>query len=386
MSNHAYYLGEFLRMDHPKMKSIPKIDDIVDHNELHKGPEYLCCKVRPERRPRLIESHQKNARFEITHLVHNTSLDNFLNIVNEGKIRPGKEKEIKGIGTYRMSWWGLSFNKQITRTYYTEMKTALEHGGIHKLSLLNSPPFCKPSRYGNFRITIPVGKLIENYESSIKGKSQQRILWTDVYRWEVMHTILIHPEELSEVFKDLPLMDKYLGGIENPDQAVIKQNRSTWIWCPQSTSNIHPDSKKKDMKFKAWDHLTFAFLIPEDCEGIQLVDEDLKELVLNISLHSVPETCNLSSDKRSVTKYTALKWLASEAPRQLHDEHMKQAVIQRLAKINDEHLAEKIYGNRGLEKAREDAKKALNRALQGLKVKDEEEDELVAAVKKLAIN
>ena len=280
-----------------------------------------------------------------------------------------------------MSWWGLSFNKQITETYYTKMKKALEREGIHKLSLLNSPPFCKPSRYGNLRITIQVGKLIENYESSIKGKSQRRILWTDVYRWEVMHTILIHPEELSEAFKDLPLMDEYVKGIENRDP-VIKQNRSAWIWCPQSTSNIHPDSKKKDMKFKAWDHVTFAFLIPDDCDGIQLVDEDLKELVLNISLHNVSETCNLSSDKSTVSnKYTALKWLASEAPRQLHDEHMKKAVIQRLAKINDEHLAEKFYGNTDLEKARDDAGKTLNSALHGLKLKDEEEDELVAAVK-----
>ena len=29
MSNHAYYLGKILRMDHPEMKSIPKIDDRV---------------------------------------------------------------------------------------------------------------------------------------------------------------------------------------------------------------------------------------------------------------------------------------------------------------------------------------------------------------------
>ena len=79
------------------------IESIVDHNELHKGPEYLCYRVRAERRARLLTSHQKHVRFEITHLVHNTSLDNFLSIVNEGKIRPGKEKEIKGIGTYHMS-------------------------------------------------------------------------------------------------------------------------------------------------------------------------------------------------------------------------------------------------------------------------------------------
>ena len=175
--DHAYYLGEFLRMQHPQMKRAP----FVGQSELQKGPDHACYDVTKEVQSQLKETHEEHAQFEITHLVHSTSLDNFLSIIKEGIIRAGEEKTIKGLDrnnplkeeSYRLSWWALSFNKQITNSYKTKMQSILFNSGIdyqsptQKISLLNSSPFCQPSRYGNFRLNIPVKKLIEYYESSI---------------------------------------------------------------------------------------------------------------------------------------------------------------------------------------------------------------------------
>ena len=286
--DHAYYLGKFLRMDHPEMKTIPTIEEhhIVDPIYLQEGPEYLCYKVSDKVKSSLKNTHQDYAQFEMRDLVHNTSLDDFLSIIEESLIRPSKkERQIEGIGTFHLSWWGLSFDKEITRRYKSEMQKVLFGAGIdyeskpQRIQLLNSSPFCQPSRYGNYRITIPINKMIEYYEESF-GECQRRILWTEIfYRCEVDHTLLVHPKtrEFSELFKDLPLMDEYLE-IQGKD-GVIKGIGGKWFWCPQSTSIFHPESKPSECKYKAWDQLTFAFLIPEErewkkCEGIKIPDED----------------------------------------------------------------------------------------------------------------
>ena len=110
-----------MRMDDPEMKDIPKIEgrDIVDPFCLQEGPEYSCYKVIDKEK--LMKIHRDYANFEITDLVHSTSLDNFVSIIKKGMITPGREKPIWGLykdnplreESFRMSWWGLSFNKKI---------------------------------------------------------------------------------------------------------------------------------------------------------------------------------------------------------------------------------------------------------------------------------
>ena len=383
--NHAYRLGEFLRMGHPEMKTIPKIKGrhIVDPICLQEGPEYLCYKVSDKVKTELKEKHQHYARFKIKELAHNTSLDKFLSIVNGGIIRPGEEKPIRGLykdnpgkeESICLSWWGLSFNKEKTETYRNEMRSVLRLAGIdynsepQKISLLNSGPFSQPSRYGNFRITIPVNKLIKYYEASI-GKCQLRILWTDVfYQCEVNHTILVHPENptLSEVFKDLPLMDEYLES-QKEDPVIIKGTEDEWIWCPQSTSVIHPEPGK----FKAWDHVTFAFLIPEGCKGIKIPEEDLERLLGKVTLHSVTKV---------ETKYEAMTRFL-RFPKKLPN-HLYRALVYRFKEYYDELVRNDRYGNEAKIPGHDEAIKVLKATIRRLEA---EQNIPTTALRQMSLN
>ena len=77
----------------------------MDEEKLHilkTSPEYLCYEKKVKEhtdKDKLKSTHQKHAQFEIPHLVHNTALDNFLGILCDKTIKPGSEKEIKGIGS-----------------------------------------------------------------------------------------------------------------------------------------------------------------------------------------------------------------------------------------------------------------------------------------------
>ena len=139
---------------------------------------------------------------------------------------------------------------------------------------------------------MPVDELLNCYKESV-GEYQSCILCTEVYAHEVMHIVLVHPTNMEGEFNDLQTLDDYMTKEPNP---VVKRDGAQLIWHPQSTSIRHPDlewykywfkvnkdeikprmqeEKKYKSKLKQWDHLTFAFLIPEDRDGIRISSEVL---------------------------------------------------------------------------------------------------------------
>ena len=83
---------------------------------------------------------------------------------------------------------------------------------------------------------------------------------------------------------------------------VVKEIHDKWIWCPESTSIIHPDTTGDKKECKSWDHLTFAFLIPDGCEGIGISKENLMK---DLSFQRISET-NRSPDKGYKTVFKAI--------------------------------------------------------------------------------
>ena len=288
----------------------------------------------------LKSTHQKHAQFEISHLVHNTALDNFLGILNDEIIKPGSEKEIKTIGRYKFSWWGLSVEKQERDNYRSEMKRLIK-GTRGTSAMLDTGPFCKTSRYGNFRISLPVRELFEHYKTSLGGEKaeyQKRILWTTAYyENEVMHTILVHPkdEKIEKEFGHLQTMEDYMADNEG-SYPVVKEIHDKWIWCPESTSIIHPDTTGDKKECKSWDHLTFAFLIPDGCEGIGISKENLMK---DLSFQRISET-NRSPDKGYKTVFEAIVALLEKAPQKLNKKNL-QLLLKQIPDSIEEKLSEK---------------------------------------------
>ena len=277
-----------------------------------------------------------------------------------------------------------------------------------KIQLLNSTPFWQPSRYGNFRITSPIEKLINYYKASF-GKCQGRILWTDVFfRCEVSHTILVHPKtpKFSEIFKDLPLIDKEdeekrealpskdedqeateMNLESEEEDTVIKRKGDKLTWRPQSTSIFQSGPETH----KAWDQLTFAFLIPEEpgekmCDGIKIPDEDLIELIRKMTLHDVSKFTDHSPDKGAQTKYEAMiRFLRS--PCNNLPKHLHSALIYRFKEYYEELVRDDKYGNEVKTKGHDRAIEALDAAIQKLKAEEDmEADDPADPVRQLVFN
>ena len=257
-------MGKFVRIENIKEGLVKDWGD----GDLQNSSDYSCYNISDEDKNALKETHAKYAHFPITHLVHDTKMENVLSILTDGKMRKGREKKYKISNkeqSYHFSWWGLAFDENQTEKYRNPMADAIDkilkkNNSKQGIELLSSHPFSGTAkeRYGPWRFSVPVDELLKCYKESI-GEYQTRILCTEVYTYEVMHTILVHPASMKGEFEDLglPTLDEYMTKEPNP---VVSKNGDQWIWHPQSTSVRHPDIKR----CKQWDHLTFAFLIPEE--------------------------------------------------------------------------------------------------------------------------
>ena len=297
----AYCIRKFVRIE-----DIPKeVELIVKGTKCNKrnttSSDYLCYAL-TKGQEKLEKVHKGHAHFPISHLAHDTNGVAGVNILKDEKITGGREKEFKGVGLYHFSWWGLAFNKNETEDYKMHITEAINSKlGENKVDdqrveLLSSHPFSwkVKKRYGPWRFqhriqrlgrggqetwppwhppgsatgfSVPVDDLLKCYEESLKENYQKRILCTEVYKRQVMHTILVHPKSMEREFKDLglPTLEDYMEKEPNPVVSRDPDDVNKWIWHPQSTSVRHPYYEftfSDNLKWKRWDHLTFAFLIP----------------------------------------------------------------------------------------------------------------------------
>ena len=293
--------------------------DFLNRNTFKSSPEYACYNVFCADR-QLTKIHKNFAKFSISNLVHYTSVENYASILKECIVRPGKRRLLGDLGSFQLSWWSLSYDPQTDAECITYVDAMEERGspnlGEYK-KLLRSCPFSSFSRYGNYGVSVPILSLLKLYEESVLAKCQLRILWTYVYQWEFMHTVLVIPENMSSTFEKLPLLDTYMTTAAYP--VVQRRGKNGWVWCPQLTSVMYPDSSSIELGgYKHWDHLTFVFVIPEHaewCEGIHIPP---KFVIGNLMINNI-SIINLSPDKGRVCKYDALRDL-----RQKNEEEIKK--------------------------------------------------------------
>ena len=229
------------------------------------------CYQTIENEEELRKIQQEYGCFPITHLVHDTETKHVANILKNERIEPGEDrKNFEGVGSYRFSWWGLGFDEnenEKLQKYRQKMEEAIgEPPEGQRIELLSSKPFSGvgESIYGPCRFSLPVDELFKCYEKSVGELSEKRILCTEVYKCEVMHTVLVHPKCMDDKFQHLQTLDEYMEEQKKQKNPVVTKDDGQLIWHPQSTSVRHPDYNRTKSSWKRWDHLTFAFLIPEE--------------------------------------------------------------------------------------------------------------------------
>ena len=303
---HAYCVGNFIPLEKIRYRLVKNWNPYHDKDiDLRTSPDYSCYNIKEKDKSILKETHAKCARFPITYLIHDTERKNVLAILKDEIMRKGckKKNEITAdkIEKFSSSWWSLALNEKETGDYRTsmtkEIKKALwkNNNNNQDIELLGSHPFSQTAKeqYGSWRFSVKINHLFDCYKSSVHADEyQMRILCTEVYTHEVMYAILVHPASMKDHFDDLlPTLEEYMEEETNP---VVKKDDDQLMWHPQSTSIRHPDFEsykesfnkytfywpngsevRHQPKLKQWDNLTFAFLIPENCDGIKISSEDL---------------------------------------------------------------------------------------------------------------
>ena len=98
-----------MRMDDPEINDCPiKINGYLER--LKKSPEYQIYSTNGKNKTKdreLRKIHRDHARFTFSELIHDTSLENFINILEQGKMKPENDRTVKKLGTYRFTWWGM---------------------------------------------------------------------------------------------------------------------------------------------------------------------------------------------------------------------------------------------------------------------------------------
>ncbi|XP_053343497.1 uncharacterized protein LOC128513947 [Clarias gariepinus] len=160
-------------------------------------------------------------------------------------------------------WWSLS-----VPDYYLSKETT-------------SPAFQDESRYGNFRFTLPLRELLNLYRKQYRDSNAPvlRVLDTQVYKQEILYSILVHPRYMRHYRKypNLPF----------DDESVCGYRKGSWFWRCQSPSN----------KYFVWDHVGVAFHMKPG----QILNVDPDRLADSLSACEVASKNLLREPKRAIT-------------------------------------------------------------------------------------
>ena len=122
--------------------------------------------------------------------------------------------------------------------------------------------------YGNFYFQYNINYLCDRYRFHFGGNHevQFKVLGTFSYKKEVMHAVLVCSQKYGDgLFKKYPPM---LTPEEDKNEAVVtRDNDGNWLWKPQATGSVIkrlPDQRISYPKFRRWEHVAFAFHIPDE--------------------------------------------------------------------------------------------------------------------------
>ena len=121
-----------------------------------------------------------------------------------------------------------------------------------------------------------------------------------------MHTVLVHPDNMSSVFQELPTLDEHMK--KAPYPVVQNTDQDHMVWCPQSTSMRYPESISvaDNKSYKHFDHLAFAFLVPDGTDGIDIPSEIL---IQNLVVNNISTTDKSPAKAESkVNRYDAIRY------------------------------------------------------------------------------
>ena len=276
--------------------SIPHYDYISDYECIFNHPidEDVKELYGPERWDSLQAAKQQGTMVPITNLAHFTEPAVADEIIESGGFKGGLKKinedgqgqDIKA----KFSWWSPKFSKDDIKQVRENIGVAIkpffhQHRGdnddqvddqdpvdliLLKNQFATSDAFNpKLWRYGSSYFQYDINDLCQQYGKHFNTEVQFKILGTFAYKKEVMHAVVIYSETncAGELFEGCPPVLTPEGDVHN-EAVVTRDSHGNWVWKPQATgSSIERlGSQNRRPRYRRWEHVAFAFHIPEEVE------------------------------------------------------------------------------------------------------------------------
>ncbi|XP_010738212.3 uncharacterized protein LOC104926125 isoform X2 [Larimichthys crocea] len=173
--------------------------------------------------------------FHVSHLKHDTNQDGLRGI--------RKDNGFKSPANDSLLWWSLvvgpdkitSAERRLLEATYpdrTEEQAQMQQSFLEKFS--TSPVFQKSSSLGSYRFTFPLEEVLQAFSDQVCFGAQpvMRVFRTELYKTEVMYTVLVHSPTVEELFSHLSLLT------DNPD-CVCSYKDGHFIWRSEAMCKEH---------------------------------------------------------------------------------------------------------------------------------------------------
>lgn len=239
----------------------------------------------------LRDAKKQGTRLSITNLAHFTKEETA--IVTSGGFKGGikkinKDEEGNNVSP-KFSWWSPKFDENDRTTVQNTLEQAItpfltDEDDITKLksqfatSVAFLPTPQSLQRYGSHYFQYGIHDLCEHYGSLFDDEVQFKILGTFGYKQEVMHAVLVCSQENGAgMFKAYPSVLTPEEDANNNEAVVTRDTNGNWEWKPQATGGTEITRLSGNLprpKFRRWEHVAFAFHIPDEINQIDVHDPE----------------------------------------------------------------------------------------------------------------
>ncbi|XP_017541473.1 uncharacterized protein LOC108413465 [Pygocentrus nattereri] len=211
-------------------------------------------------------------------------------------------------------WWSLSVTKEdIADAEENFLEKLFPDGwGYNQWPFLEkfttSPAFQSKSRYGNFRFTFRLRKLLSLYATQFCYNSAPvfRVLDTKIYKKEIMYSVLVHPRHIK-YYRQYPRLP-----INSDDVCGYFQGNMLWrcqapsaclghrLVVDKEESTVHA-RPLKNKKYYVWDHVAVALYM----EPGWVLEVDREQLYSSVSVCEVTKRNLLREPDHALSEHKA---------------------------------------------------------------------------------
>lgn len=243
----------------------------------------------------LQEQKQQGTAIPIIDIAHFTTAGVANDIIATGGFTGGLKKinehEDGNSVQERFSWWSPIFEenaKYMVRDRLEQVIDPFLDDGNDDMQVLKdqfatSKAFhLNPWQHGTYRnvyFKYSIEDMCQFYENYIGKEIQFKVLGTFLYKQEIMHAVLVCSQtDGAGLFAAYP-------PVATPDEegaVVTRDADGNWVWKPQATATeiVRLNSFGQFPTFRRWEHVAFAFYLPEidDHDHVEhIAVEDLEE-------------------------------------------------------------------------------------------------------------